>query len=71
MKALSLRPHWAWFVVNGYKDIEIRSWPKRLRGRIWIHASSSLMTKADQFDFILSRVMEQAAALYSDWPMVA
>ena len=27
--------------------------------------------KADQFDFILNRVMEQAAALYSEWPMVA
>jgi len=26
--------------------------------------------KADQFDFILNRVMEQAAALYSEWPMV-
>ncbi len=24
--ALTLRPHWAWFVVNGYKDIENRSW---------------------------------------------
>lgn len=27
--------------------------------------------KADQFDFILSRVMEQAAALYEEWPLVA
>lgn len=27
--------------------------------------------KADQFDFILNRVMEQAVALYADWPMVA
>jgi glutaredoxin-related protein len=27
--------------------------------------------KADQFDFILNRVMEQAKALYSEWPMVA
>jgi hypothetical protein len=37
MKALALRPHWAWFAVNGYKDIENRSWATRLRGRIWIH----------------------------------
>jgi hypothetical protein len=47
MKALTLRPHWAWFAVNGYKDIENRSWPTRLRGRIWIHASSSPVTKAE------------------------
>jgi len=33
VKALTLRPHWAWFVVNGCKDIENRSWPTRLRGR--------------------------------------
>ena len=44
MKALALRPHWAWLVVNGYKDIENRSWPTRLPGRIWVHASSSLVT---------------------------
>jgi len=71
MKALTLRPHWAWFVVNDYKDIESRSWPTRLRGRVWIHASSSRVTKADQFDFILNRVMEQSAVLYSEWPMIA
>lgn len=72
MKALTLRPHWAWLVVNGYKDIENRSWPTRLHSRIWIHASSIRVTKANQFDFILNRVMEQAAAaLYSEWPMVA
>jgi hypothetical protein len=47
MKALTLRPHWAWLVVNGYKDIENRSWPTRLRGRIWIHASSSRVTRAE------------------------
>ncbi|HOB99512.1 MAG TPA: ASCH domain-containing protein [Verrucomicrobiota bacterium] len=44
MNALTLRPHWAWLVVNGYKDIENRSWPTRLRGHIWIHASSSRLT---------------------------
>jgi hypothetical protein len=27
--------------------------------------------RADQFDFILNRVMEQAAALYADWPITA
>jgi len=52
MKALTLRPHWAWFVVNGYKDIENRSWRTRLRGRIWVHAGSSRVTKAEYEDFL-------------------
>jgi hypothetical protein len=51
MKALTLRPHWAWFVVTGHKDMENRSWPTRLRGRIWIHASSSPVTKAEYDGF--------------------
>ena len=51
MKALTLRPTWAWLVVNGHKDIENRSWPTRLRGRIWIHASSSRVTKAEDERF--------------------
>ena len=53
MKALTLRPHWAWLVVNGYKDIENRSWRTRLRGRVWIHASSSPVTKAEYERFQL------------------
>jgi len=52
VKALTLRPHWAWLVVNGYKDIENRSWPTRLRGRIWIHASSSPVTLREYEEFL-------------------
>ena len=52
MKALTLRPHWAWFVVHGHKDIENRSWQTRLRGRIWIHGSSSKVTKAEYERFV-------------------
>jgi hypothetical protein len=47
MKALTFRPHWAWFVANGYKDVENRSWPTRVRGRVWIHASSKGVTSAE------------------------
>jgi hypothetical protein len=52
MKALTLRPHWAWLVVNGYKDIENRSWPTQRRGRIWIHASSSRVTRSEYKRFL-------------------
>jgi hypothetical protein len=38
---LSLRQPWAWLVVNGYKDIENRSWRTTHRGPLLIHASLS------------------------------
>lgn len=38
MKALSIQQPWAWFIVNGYKDIENRSWPTKYRGPVLIHA---------------------------------
>ncbi|MBA3351215.1 MAG: ASCH domain-containing protein [Blastocatellia bacterium] len=40
-RALSLRQPWAWLVVNGYKDIENRSWRTNHRGPLLIHASST------------------------------
>jgi hypothetical protein len=42
LRALSLRQPWAWLVVNGYKDIENRSWRTNHRGPLLIHASSNL-----------------------------
>jgi hypothetical protein len=41
-KCLTLFPHWAWAVIHGRKRIENRTWTTRLRGRLWIHASSRL-----------------------------
>lgn len=37
-KALSIRQPWAWLIVNGYKDVENRSWSTRHRGPFLIHA---------------------------------
>lgn len=37
-QALSIRQPWAWLIVNGFKDIENRSWPTRFRGLVLIHA---------------------------------
>lgn len=31
MKAISIKPHWAWLVVNGHKDIENRTWQAESR----------------------------------------
>lgn len=47
MKALSIRQPWAWLIVNGYKDIENRSWRTNYRGPVLIHASSRKPTKAE------------------------
>jgi hypothetical protein len=38
MKAISIQQPWAWLIVNGYKDVENRSWPTKYRGTIAIHA---------------------------------
>ena len=54
---LSVRQPWAWLIVNGYKDIENRTWSTKVRGRILIHASKS-MTADDYRDcclFVLDR----------------
>ncbi|MBE7499735.1 MAG: ASCH domain-containing protein [Verrucomicrobiales bacterium] len=41
LRALSIRQPWAWLIVNGYKDVENRSWPTRHRGPLLIHAGAS------------------------------
>jgi hypothetical protein len=37
--ALSIRQPWAYFVVNGFKDVENRTWKTDYRGPVLIHAS--------------------------------
>lgn len=37
--ALSIRQPWAYFVVNGFKDVENRTWRTEYRGPVLIHAS--------------------------------
>ena len=41
VRGLSVRQPWAWLIVNGYKDIENRSWRTRYRGPVLIHAGSN------------------------------
>jgi hypothetical protein len=53
-RALSIRQPWAWFIVNGYKDVENRSWAPskdRIGERILIHASQKRLSKVDLEDF--------------------
>jgi hypothetical protein len=41
MLSLSIRQPWAWLIIQGFKDIENRSWEVHYRGSILIHASKS------------------------------
>lgn len=42
MKAISIKQPWAWLIVNGYKDIENRTWDTKYRGMVLIHASKGM-----------------------------
>lgn len=42
MKALSIQQPWSWLIVNGFKDIENRSWSTSYRGPVLIHAGKKI-----------------------------
>lgn len=52
MKALSIRQPWAWLILHGGKDIENRSWPTKVRGRVLVHAAKG-MTR-DEYDEVVN-----------------
>lgn len=49
--ALSIRQPWAQLIIHAGKDIENRSWPTKVRGRFWVHASLG-MTRDEHADAI-------------------
>ena len=42
MIALSIRQPWAWLILHGGKDIENRTWPTKVRGRVLVHAGKGM-----------------------------
>ncbi len=42
MKALSIRQPWAFLIVQGWKDIENRTWQASYRGPVLIHAGQTV-----------------------------
>src|SRR5947208_17008415 len=52
-KVIVVRQPWAWLIVNGFKDIENRSWKTKHRGPLLIQASATLPTKRDLEEFRL------------------
>jgi hypothetical protein len=51
MKVIVIRQPWAWLIVNGFKDIENRSWRTRYRGPLLIQASARKPSNREMEDF--------------------
>jgi hypothetical protein len=47
--ALSIQQPWAWLIVNGYKDVENRTWATNQRGWIGIHAGKAYDHDGDRW----------------------
>src|SRR4051812_17728635 len=47
VKIIVVRQPWAWLIVNGFKDIENRTWRTRYRGPLLIQASATLPSTSD------------------------
>lgn len=50
MKAISYHQPYAWMLVNGYLDIDDRSWSTPYRGQLAIHASKAF--SAHYYDYV-------------------
>ena len=66
MRALSIRQPWAWLVVNGYKDMENRTWRSRFRGRIYVHAGQKVV--ADDYPEQREYITEAGIIIPRDLP---
>lgn len=62
--ALTLKPIWAWAVLNAGKRIENRSWPTKHRGTLYIHAGCARVTPADRES--LARRLASVGLAYPD-----
>ena len=47
MKTLSIKEPWAYLIVNGFKNIENRTWKTKIKGTILIHAGKQIDRDAD------------------------
>jgi hypothetical protein len=61
-KAITIRQPWAHAVIQGWKPIENRSWPTKVRGTVAIHAAQRAEDK-EFFDFIHKKGLEAQIAL--------
>lgn len=67
--AISIRQPWAWLILHAGKDIENRSWPTRLRGRVLIHAAKG-MTRAEYEDALMTAKMVSCTRPFPEGTML-
>lgn len=58
-KALSIKQPWTSLIAMGLKDVENRTWKTKYRGRILLHAPSSIDYIDRQFDWCRPFTIEQ------------
>jgi len=61
LPVISIRQPWAWLIVNGWKNIENRLWPTRVRGPVLIHAGKGMT--ADEYEACLMFIADFAPSL--------
>jgi hypothetical protein len=67
VKILSIKQPFAWLIVNGYKDIENRTWYSSYRGTLYIHAGKSF--DSDGYDWVRSNFPNIIMPLKSDFEL--
>ena len=58
MKVLSLTEPYATLIKNGIKQVETRSWKTNYRGKLYIHASSTKISKDDRNNAALMSLVD-------------
>ena len=66
MKVLSLTEPYATLIKNGIKQVETRSWKTNYRGKLYIHASSTKVSKEDRGNAALMSLVDTDALNYGN-----
>jgi hypothetical protein len=68
MKAISICQPWAWLIVQGYKDVENRTWSTKYRGPILIRAGKTLDPAFDELRQMLRGEFDIHVPAYKQLP---
>jgi ASCH domain len=74
MKAITIKPAWAWAIVHGRRPVEIRTWRTLYRGPLLIHASASIASadadaaviERQSGDLVTARIRSEALVVPTD-----
>src|SRR4051812_21434548 len=61
--AISVRQPWAALLIAGVKEIEVRKWPTRRRGRVFIHAAKLIDERPEAWVHVKTPELKELAAL--------